>query len=132
MGCRISPVPSGACSVVTTTSPTERIFAATPIVPSPPALVATPAKLTFMSAKYEVCENMTSVPGVAPSPAGFQNIASSPVTSLATAPPSAVLRGPIGIWSSLAPDVPLRPSEPAWALGATSSTAAASSSAVAA
>src|SRR5204862_6212561 len=38
-----------------------------------------------------------------------------PVTSLTTAPASAVLRAPTGIWSSGAPAVPLRPSEPAQA-----------------
>ena len=46
---------------------------------------------------------MTSVLSVDPRPAGFQYIASIPDTSLTTAPPSAVLRAPIGICSSLAP-----------------------------
>src|SRR6185503_6454236 len=49
-------------------------------------------------------------------PAGFQKMDSTPSASLDDAEPSAVPRGPTGIFSSIAPPVPLRSSEPAHAV----------------
>ena len=46
-------------------------------------------------------------------PAGFQNSASGPLASDTVVPPSAVERGPTGMRSSFAPEVPVRSSDPA-------------------
>src|SRR6266850_3219953 len=68
-----------------------------------------------MSAKYCVWLNSSSVPSIDARPAGFQNVASAPETSLVPAIPNAEVRGPTGINSSGAPPVPFRSSEPAHA-----------------
>src|SRR5690348_10612981 len=82
-----------------------------------------------MFAKYSVWLNSASVPCTDASPAGFQNVASAPETSLATEGPSAEPRGPTGISSSEAPLVPLRSSEFAPAVEAASTSRAARASA---